>query len=470
MEAIGKVTGGFFLVVIISGFSATSWRIGTSRPVSGVSSPFYDPDPDSLVARTTARRRSTPRIQELELHQLQPDSRAEETETEPSIWDDKPVDVNPFGGKNIGSVIPNIPAYRMNPEEFAELQRQVTELLKKGLIRESMSPCVYMVLPFFSKIDLRSGYHQIRMRPIDEWRQFSKLAMDCTSGWLCPSDSLMPRNFSSIIAPLTKCMKGGRFTLTNEAATAFDILKAKFSKLDGYLSKGARLCIPFCSLREAIILEGHAGGLTGHFGSDKTLALYREHFYWPKMKRGVNRLLESCRTCHIAKTHSSNAVVDRLSKMAHFVPCSKTFDASQVARLYFAEIVRLHGVPKTLTSDRDVKLWDLILPQAEFAYNRSVNRIIGKNPIEVVYGRNSITPMDLVHVLEERFSAGRFGKLKPREDGPFRILKKINDNAFKIELPGHYNVSATFNVADLSPHKGDSDDEPDSRLSLFQER
>ncbi|GKF44473.1 hypothetical protein Tco_0131025 [Tanacetum coccineum] len=64
---------------------------------------------------------------------------------------------------------------------------------------------------------------------------------------------------------------------------------------------------------------------------------------------------------------------------------------------------------------------------------------------------------------------GHFGKLKPRGAGPFRVLKKINDNAYKIELPGHYNVSATFNVADLSPYKGDSDDEPDSGLTLFQE-
>nr|GEX81057.1 putative polyprotein [Tanacetum cinerariifolium] len=57
----------------------------------------------------------------------------------------------------------------------------------------------------------------------------------------------------------------------------------------------------------------------------------------------------------------------------------------------------------------------------------------------------------------------------PITDGPFRVLKKINDNTYKIELPGHYNVSATFNVADLSPYKGDSDDEPDSGSSLFQE-
>nr|GEU90338.1 RNA-directed DNA polymerase [Tanacetum cinerariifolium] len=228
-----------------------------------------------------------------------------------------------------------------------------------------------------------------------------------------------------------------------------------------------------------------------------------------------------------------NAVVDRFFKMAHFVPCSKTFDASQVARLYFVEIVKLHGVPKTLTSDRDVKFvsylwrtlwtrlgsklqfssshhpqtdgqtevvyrslgnllrsliednvkqWDLILPQVEFAYNRSVNHTTGKSPFEIVYGRNLITPLDLVPVLEvgrfikegagqseqikelhrsireqiirhneqykkhkdkhhkqvlyregdlvcihlhkEHFLAGRFGKFKPRGDGPFRDLKR----------------------------------------------
>nr|GEX55989.1 hypothetical protein [Tanacetum cinerariifolium] len=312
--------------------------------------------------------------------------------------------------------------------------------------------------------------------------------------------------------------------------------------------QGARLCIALCSLREVIILEGHAGGLAGHFGHDKTLALLREQFYWPKMERDVNRFLERLRTCHIAKTHSSNAglytplsvhvtpwedvsldfvlglprtqrakhsvmvVVDRFLKMAHFVPCSKTFNGNQVARLYFAKNLKLHGVPKTLTSDRDVKFtevvnrslvnllriligdnakqWDLILPQAEFAYNKSVNRTITESPFEVVYGRNLITPLGLVPILEvgrfseervdqseqikelhrsERFSAGRFGKLEPRGDGPFRVLKKINDNAYKIELPGHYNVSATFNAADLSPYKGDSDDEPDSWSSLFQE-
>nr|GEV95417.1 bifunctional riboflavin biosynthesis protein RIBA 1, chloroplastic-like [Tanacetum cinerariifolium] len=64
----------------------------------------------------------------------------------------------------------------------------------------------------------------------------------------------------------------------------------------------------------------------------------------------------------------------------------------------------------------------------------------------------------------------RFEKLKPRGDGLFCVLKKINNNAYKIKLPGHYNVFATFNVVDLSQYKGDSDDDPDSESSLFQER
>nr|GFB32282.1 putative polyprotein [Tanacetum cinerariifolium] len=50
-----------------------------------------------------------------------------------------------------------------------------------------------------------------------------------------------------------------------------------------------------------------------------------------------------------------------------------------------------------------------------------------------------------------------------------RILKKINDNAYKVELPGHYGVSDTFNIADLSPYTPNDDFDDDSGSSRFLE-
>jgi len=63
-------------------------------------------------------------------------------------------------------------------------------------------------------------------------------------------------------------------------------------------------------------------------------------------------------------------------------------------------------------------------------------------------------PGDLVwvHLRKERFPSKRKSKLMPRADGPFEVLERISDNAYKINLPGDYGVSATFNVADLSPY------------------
>ena len=67
---------------------------------------------------------------------------------------------------------------------------------------------------------------------------------------------------------------------------------------------------------------------------------------------------------------------------------------------------------------------------------------------------------------KERFPARRRSKLHPRRDGPFQVQERINDNAYKLDLPGEYNISATFNVFDLSPFDvGD-----DSRTNPFEER
>ena len=261
--------------------------------------------------------------------------------------------------------------------------------------------------------------------------------------------------------------------------------------------------------------------------------------------------------------------------MAHFVPCNKTLDASHVADLYFKEIVKLHGIPKTIVFDWDSKFlshfwrtlwkklgttlkfssshhpqtdgqtevtnrslgnllrsyvgknirqWDLILPQIEFAYNHSIHQTTGSSPFEVVYGKNPISPLDLapllidhqfsgeaeersksikkmheqvrdrilkqnekykksadkhrkhakfqegdlvwVHLRKDRFPPGKYAKLRPRADGPFKVLQRIGDNAYKIELPNRYGVSSTFNISDLSPYHEENDQ--NSRSNFFQ--
>lgn len=64
--------------------------------------------------------------------------------------------------------------------------------------------------------------------------------------------------------------------------------------------KGKTLCIPQCSLREAIVWEAHIGGLVSHFVRDKTLSLVKKNFYWPRLERDVNKHIQRCRVyiCH----------------------------------------------------------------------------------------------------------------------------------------------------------------------------
>ena len=72
-----------------------------------------------------------------------------------------------------------------------------------------------------------------------------------------------------------------------------------------------------------------------------------------------------------------------------------------------------------------------------------------------------------LHMCKKRFPLQRHLKLLPRGDGLFQVLERINDNAYKLDLSGEYNVSATFNVADLSPFA--VGDDLDLRTNPLQE-
>jgi hypothetical protein len=62
----------------------------------------------------------------------------------------------------------------------------------------------------------------------------------------------------------------------------------------------------------------------------------------------------------------------------------------------------------------------------------------------------------------------RKSKLMPRVDDPFKVLKKINENAYKLDLPADFGVSPTFNIADLTPYLGE-EDELELRTTQMQE-
>jgi hypothetical protein len=69
---------------------------------------------------------------------------------------------------------------------------------------------------------------------------------------------------------------------------------------------------------------------------------------------------------------------------------------------------------------------------------------------------------------KERFPELRKSKLMSCTAGPFKILAKINDNAYKLELPPEFGVSPSFNISDLRPYLGE-EDEMQSRTTSMQE-
>ncbi|XP_054793748.1 uncharacterized protein LOC129299307, partial [Prosopis cineraria] len=97
-------------------------------------------------------------------------------------------------------------------------------------------------------------------------------------------------------------------------------------------------------------------------------------------------------------------------------------------------------------------------PQTD-GQTEAINRILS-NLLRSFMGKN-LKQWDLI-LAQEQFPKQPNAKLSPRADGPFKIVQKINNNAYKVELPGSYGVSATFNVTDLSSYI-DKDNEFDSR-------
>jgi hypothetical protein len=239
-------------------------------------------------------------------------------------------------------------------------------------------------------------------------------------------------------------------------------------------------------IKESILKMCHDFKLAGHLGTAKTAELVKRYFYWNNIDSAVREYVLSCPYCQADKdtnqrklgllqsieipsrrwqvitvdfitalpevgngrdTPIYNAIcvfVDKYSKMVHLAPCNKNITAPAFARLFMKEIIRLHGVPQRIISDRDTRFnsvffrkftealnvdlamstafhpqtdgqtervnrilqemlrhyvynhheeWVTRLPYAEFAINNSISASTGHTPFYLNYGEHPTTPL-----------------------------------------------------------------------------
>ena len=162
-------------------------------------------------------------------------------------------------------------------------------------------------------------------------------------------------------------------------------------KEDGTLMYGPRVCVPNDpELRKEILEEAHCAPYAMHPGSTKMYHTLKPSYWWSGMKRDVAEFVSRCLICQQIKAEHRHpagelqplpipewkwehvtmdlvsglpkmptqhdtiwVIVDRLTKSSHFLPIQLTESPERLARLYVREIVRLHGVPVSIVSDRD---------------------------------------------------------------------------------------------------------------------
>ena len=243
-------------------------------------------------------------------------------------------------------------------------------------------------------------------------------------------------------------------------------------KRDELLWSQNKIFVPL-ETRHLVLSTFHDHKLAGHFGARKTAELVSRTFWWPRWRQDCKAYVSACIRCQrnkgpIMKSWgllkplpiperpwseismdfivdvppsggftSIFVVVDRFSKMAHFLPMVGTPSATETAKKFFKEVVRLHGTPRSIVSDRgvqftskfwrelcktlDIKVclssayhpqsngqtertnqtleqylrcfcsasqddWYSLLPSAEFAYNNSIHSTTNQTPFWSNFG------------------------------------------------------------------------------------
>nr|GEU74535.1 putative reverse transcriptase domain-containing protein [Tanacetum cinerariifolium] len=447
--------------------------------------------------------------------------------------------------------------YRLAPAKMQELSTQLQELSDTGFIRPSSSPwgepvlfvkkkdgsfwmCIdyrelnkltvknrYPLLRIddlfdqlqgsrvYSKIDMRSGYHQLRNRK--EHEGHLKLILK-----LLNEEELYAK-FSKCEFWLSKVQFLGH--VIDSEGTHVDPAKIEAIK-DWESPKMPTEIRQFLGLG-AILMQ-----------KEKVIA-YASRQLKPNMKADIATYVSKCLTCAKVKIEYQKpsagqdtiwVIVDRLTKSAHFLPMREDDTLEKLTRQYLKEVVSRHGVPVLIISYRDGKFtlhfwnslnkalgirldmstsyhpetdgqsertiqtledmlracvldfgkgWDKHLPLVEFSYNNGYHTSIKAAPFEALYGRKCRSPICWAGSYAEvrrkplEFQVGdkvmlevspwkgviRFGKrgkLNPHYIGPFKILAKVRTVAYRLELPEQLSrVHSTFHVSKLKKFMAD---------------
>ena len=173
---------------------------------------------------------------------------------------------------------------------------------------------------------------------------------------------------------------------------ATEELQEGWTDIDGVLHHQGLPFVPEI-IRTELISRHHDDPLAGHFGIDKTRELIGRKYYWPSLRKDVEAYVKGCNVCLALKavrhkpygdlqalpvpTHrwkdlsmdfvtglpvstdwkgesydSILVIVDRLTKMVHYEPVKVTIDAPGLAEVILDVVVRHHGLPDSIVSDR----------------------------------------------------------------------------------------------------------------------
>ncbi|GJS29298.1 gypsy/ty3 retroelement polyprotein [Tanacetum coccineum] len=198
-------------------------------------------------------------------------------------------------------------------------------------------------------------------------------------------------------------------------------------------------------------------------------------------------------------------VVDRLSKYGHFIPLTHPYSALTMAQPFLDNVYKLHGLPKVIVSDRDTvfhngqtevdnrcvecnircmtgdkpKEWVQWVPLAEYCVNKSVDRfLVARETViqllkfyllraqdrkkamadrkrnERVFGIDDLVLLKLQPYRQSTLRQHKHHKLAPKYYGPFKVIARIGEVAYKLDLPVSSQIHPVFHVSQLNQFKG----------------